>query len=497
MSDVLKSTMSSLWIQLDGANTEPEFLGCHELDDISEPLSSFAPIRCRKADGSGWRTVGQSESPPDNVTTTVTTLLYSQRDLIEKLRTCPANLFILQRECGPVNVFSGFTRGQILYNVRAESRTFSNMLQREADDPSTVAVAMVADSLIDIDGLVVTRIATTEPQALNSVWSNTDLRCADSCGTAQAVGELVYASADGGAATANVQYSHDLGLTYAALATDPLLAIGLHAMAITRFSMGGSDYRVLVSECGIIATQGKVAYTDNNGAGVWTPVTIGGAAAGHGAQTGHSLFALDMNNIWLATLAGYIYKSTDGGETWTAVDAAGISVANYYCIHFADEQYGVAGGVADKIAISSDGGINWTAAAVTGGGGEILCCKRIDKDHIWVGDDDGKLWYSNTGGVGAGTWTQRTGWVGSGIGDVKDIMFVNELVGFMLHNDAGVVGTVLQTIDGGATWTALDTPANLGLNKIAAVSTSLAHVVGEVGAAPATAVILRVAALGV
>ena len=496
MSDiVLKSTSSSLWIQLGGPNTEPAFLGCHELDDISEPLSSFAPIRCRKADGTGWRTVGQSESPPDNVTTTVTTLLYSQRDLIEKLRTCPANLYILERECGPVNVFSGFTRGQILHNVRAESRTFSNMLQREGDDPSTVAVAMVADDLIDLDGLVVERITTAETEALNGVWANTDLRCADACGTALDLGELVYAAADSavGPATANTQYSADMGLTYAPLTTDPFGA-GLLSMAITRFPMGGSDYRLLAAEFGIVATQGNVAYSDDNGVGAWTTVAVGGAAAGHGAQTGHGLFALDMNNIWLATLGGYIYKSTDGGETWTAVDAAGISAANYYCIHFADEKYGVAGGVADKIAVSSDGGVNWVAATATGGGGEILCCFRKDKDHIWVGDDDGKLWYSNDGGT---TWTQRTGWVGSGIGDVKDVTFVNELVGFMLHNDAVPLGTVLQTIDGGASWTALDTPANIGLNKIAAVSTSLAHVVGEVGAAPATAVILRVAALGV
>ena len=89
------------------------------------------------------------------------------------------------------------------------------------------------------------------------------------------------------------------------------------------------------------------------------------------------------------------------------------------------------------------------------------------------------------------TWTRVTGWTGDGVGQVRDIMFVNDVVGFMIVNNATPVGTMLFTRDCGNTWEALTTSTNTGLNALAAVKAKLAYAVGELQGG--TAVILKTA----
>jgi photosystem II stability/assembly factor-like uncharacterized protein len=93
-----------------------------------------------------------------------------------------------------------------------------------------------------------------------------------------------------------------------------------------------------------------------------------------------------------------------------------------------------------------------------------VALKPDHDDIMWVGTDAGTLFFTEDGGT---TWTQRTGWIGSGIGTVQDIGFANDYVGFMIANDATPVGSVYQTIDGGYSWDKLTTEANSGLTSLA------------------------------
>lgn len=477
----------ALWIQPDGPNTKPYFLGCHDVGDLEEPGGGIELIRCFKPDGSGWDVVGQTESPPDPVTLDITGLLFKERDYLEKVR-CPFGLYILHRSCGQANVFANYERGEILQRVRRASRTYSGLVMREEDASSTVAVALEAwPPLLDVDSLVVDRMTTSEVNALNGIDANLESRCYGDCGETLDQGEHAVIAADSaaGPATANILFSEDEGLTWAAGAADPFGA-GLHAMAVVRFPIGRDTIRILAAEQGVVATQGLVAYSDDDGA-TWTTVNIGGPAAGHGPITGRSLFALDQLHIWLATRVGYIYFSEDGGETWTAQEAGVVTVTDYYFIHFADGFNGIAGAAADVIAVTTDGGQTWAAATATGGGGEIFCGWALDENRFWVGTDDGTLWFSNDGGT---TWTQRTGWTGSATGDIKDLAFVNEYQGFMAYDTAAAVGKILRTIDGGYTWELLTTPTVGALNRLVAPKHNLAYAVGE--ASGGTGVILKV-----
>jgi len=488
MGEVFTSKKNgALWIQPDGPNSAVHFLGCHDLGDLSVPEGGIELLRCIRPDGSGWDVVGSTETPPDPVTVTITSLLAKERDWLEKVR-CPFAIYILHRNCGNADVFSNYVRGEILGWARRASRTYAGLVMREEDTSSTLEVELEArPPLMDVDALVVDRISTTEVNALNGVDANMDQRCYGDCGETLDQGEAVVIAADSavGPATANILFSDDEGRTFAAGATDPFGA-GLNALSVVRFPIGRNLVRILAGKAAVGGAQGEVAYSDDGGT-TWTVVSIGGVAAGHGVTAPKGLFALDQRHIWLASALGYIYFSEDGGETWAVVEAGVVTVGSYAFTHFADELNGIAGAPADILAVTTDGGETWAAATATGGGGDLLGGVALDANRYWVGDDDGKLWFSTDGGT---TWTQRTGWTGSGTGDVEDLAFVDDFRGFMVHNSAGGVGTILRTINGGYDWEALDTPTNSGLNSIVAPKANLAFAVGEVNAG--SGVILKV-----
>ena len=69
--DALRSGQGALFVQINGANTKPVYAGCVTLDDVEAPDGDVELIRCFNPSGRGWKTVGQTQSPPDPVTTTI------------------------------------------------------------------------------------------------------------------------------------------------------------------------------------------------------------------------------------------------------------------------------------------------------------------------------------------------------------------------------------------------------------------------------------------
>jgi photosystem II stability/assembly factor-like uncharacterized protein len=487
----LTSRNGALWVQPDGPNTEPQFLGCHELGDLSEAEGGVELIRCFRPDGTGWDVVGDKVTPPDPVSATISSLLFKERSWLEKVR-CPFGIFVLQRDCGDAGVFNNYVRGEILTNVRRTSRKFAGLVSREEDVESTLDVELTAwPPLLDVDELLVDLVTSALLTApLNDVVANTDERCVGDCGMTLDKGELAYLAGDTVGAVKAIPFrSADFGVTWAAM-VEPFGALATDDIkAATRFATGRTTYRLLLGKANLVGAQGMVAYSDDNGA-TWTVVNIGGAAAGHGCSNYQTLWALDSRHVWLASALGYIYFSDDGGETWTVQEPGALCVTAYAGIHFCDELYGIAVTLAGVNAWTDDGGTTWALKTATGAG-DLLCCHRIDKNRAWAGDDDGKLWFTTDGGT---TWTQRTGWTGSGAGTVRSVRFANEYQGFMAHNTAGLLGTILHTIDGGFNWEALTTPANLGLNGMVVVAPDRAYVAGNILAAPATACVMRVVA---
>ncbi len=483
----LTQALGAVWIQPNGPNTKPEYLACIDAADIAETLKSVEFSYCRQPDGS-WRTIGRQEGPPEKITTSIDKVLFPEGDILDTLINCPVGLYFLQRSGGRADIFTNYERAICLSPADVVKRTDKNIAHHvDANQSLATLDVEAAPPAFRTGRLVARRQTTTEVNALNDVAFCNAMRCYGPAGATQKLGDAGFIVADSAVApaTANLIATDDAGDVYTASAADPFTEAGGNVMSACCFYIDKTNIRWLVALEAPVGAQGKIAFTDDGGA-TWTRVNIGGAAAGHGAVDSGALFALDLYHIWLASALGYIYFSNDGGVTWTAQESAGIGAGNYHAITFADDKHGVAVGVADLIAVTSDGGINWQAGTATGGGGDLLCVSWSD-GFWWTGDDDGKLWYSDDD---AASWAQRSNFAGTGTGDVVDIDFWNTLDGFMIHNTAGGVGELFRTIDGGYSWVELALPTTAALNALWMADANTVYAVGE--AEGGTGVILKV-----
>ena len=472
MSDkVYSSRRGAVFVQKTGPNSKAEVLRCLDADAITSPKRDKELIKCWNAYGEGWNDVGKTYSPPGPATVTLTQLTEASMSELEKLY-CPVTLLFAQVKSGKVTQINNAERVIIMKNAEPTEDSYDGVVHHSDDNVSTHAMPFSGDSEITVVGYPdIQRQTTALTEALNDIHGNISADCADRVEP----GDKLIAVPDAATGlTASVYYSDDAGVTWTASAADPFIA-DEHIVACQWFMKDNETERWLVGKAAPAAAQGEVAYSDDFGA-TWTTVTIGGAAAGHGATLGGCLHVVDAEEIWLASAAGYIYKSEDGGESWTAKEQGGITTNDYTHIHFYNSDTGVAVASAGVVALTEDGGDTWVAGTVVTDTPDLLACWMPEEDTIWVGDDSGDLWYSHDFGV---TWTERTGLFGTPVA-INDVEFFDEQVGFIAVDNVTPVGSIHQSILGGYSWRALTTPANSGINAIHVVNANLAFMVGGV-----------------
>ena len=466
----------SLWVLPEGPNHAPVYVGCTDADDITEPRGDIELIRCFGPD-SNYQVVGSKTSPPDAVTTTLTSLTYRVRSVLEKIR-CEYGLMFLQRDGGRADLFCNHQRALILTNVRNTERTYSGIVKRETPDESTRGFAISAyPPVIDVVEVEGNRKTTTEVNDFTDVYM-----LKDPCALLPVMEGVAVADASAFYGTGTVWLTHDGGQTWTKTATDPDIDdLG----SCLLLDMCHGVRRILVASLGNgTAAQGYTQYSDDGGV-TWLAVSpgtpVGGATSGLGVSHGGGLFAIDSQHVWLASVLGYIFFSSDGGESWTAQESHVITHEDYTQIEFTPDAltgYCVAGN--GIVAKTLNGGTTWTACPTTSMGvtDHLLTVSVLDEDYVWVGNDNGEIWWTEDGGT---TWTQRTGWTGSGIAttDVQDMAFVNDYVGFMIANLNGI-GKVYRTIDGGYSWEVITATTAAALNAIAGGDANYAVYVGDV-----------------
>jgi photosystem II stability/assembly factor-like uncharacterized protein len=184
-----------------------------------------------------------------------------------------------------------------------------------------------------------------------------------------------------------------------------------------------------------------VILTTRSGGRVWTRVpaaSLPPALPNEGAfaASGTNVAVLPSGHIWIGTGASTkarVLRSTDGGITWTIADTplASSESAGIFSIAFRDPMHGIVvggdfkkeGEAADNAAITSDGGVTWTAMSGLGGfrsavapvpGASWLAVGPTGSD---VSSDDGRTWKAIEGrGYHAFSFARRgnTGW---GVGE--------------------------------------------------------------------------------
>lgn len=478
MSEPLKAGQGALWVQkTPGKN--PEYLGCVDLDAIAQPAGDQTLVYCRNADGV-LQAVTSTQGVPGGITTSIKAPIYPESNILDDIKDCPVTVFALQRTCGRADTFANYVRGYVLGTARITNRGYENIVMREADDLSIQSIDVSALTFAKLREVTVARQSIAETRDINDLAFNLSNECGGTCGEPKDAGTDGFAVSDGGVASppsdADLWITDDGGSAWAnATGLVPSPFAGGDIKAVVRFAMGKDTFRILVAS-GPKAGSAQIAYSDDDGA-TWSTVTVG-STAWEGAVGAKTLCALDWTHIWFATDHGRIYFSDDGGVTWTS-QASALSASLAHALNkvrFVDSDNGWAGGDTDTALRTVDGGTTWTALTSPTTSDNVTAVAAWTKYRAIIGSNAGEIFQTWDAGV---NWEAKT-YTGQVATDtIRDFDFVNELVGFMVTNTNGPVGTVHRTKDGGATWEKLTTPTNAGLNSVVAVNENLCFVAGN------------------
>jgi photosystem II stability/assembly factor-like uncharacterized protein len=168
------------------------------------------------------------------------------------------------------------------------------------------------------------------------------------------------------------------------------------------------------------------------------------------------LHFLDLETGWIATGDGAIYRTDDGGASWSAqFNDAG---RYFRCIRFADNLHGFAGTLTSSNVLyrTTDGGANW--APVTNlpePRPNALCGLSAPSSQVVYGVGS----YSGPPRViksidGGATWTSND--LSAHAYTLVDVHFMNELEGIVVGSEGEFPdqsrSVVLRTTNGGASW---------------------------------------------
>jgi len=454
---------ASLFVQFEDGGIAYYLGDCADLDSIPSPQGGREYAYCWNRDRNGHVAVARKISTPDMITFSITELVDAAASWLEQRGKCPMNIYVLYSQCGRAGVFANWERAAIVKHAEVTNDTLSNIANHVDDNEVTHEVEFSAPpDRIDIRFPAAARLPTTETGAGTVVYSPPGYLCGSDCGKQLEEGTNWYIGTDpAAAATAKLLVSTDGGVTWATTAADPF-GVSFNINGVVVFDESPGVRRILCARATDAATPCTLAYSDDNGA-TWTTV-VAGSTNGEFVPNPKSLIALDREHIWAGTSIGNVYFSEDGGATFTVTAAVGaFGAIDVLALSAVDENlvFGVA--EADKICFSEDGGITWATFPATGSGADLNALKAFSRYRILVGGADEPLYMTMDGG---------TSWIAINLpgmtagGTVKDMHFVNDLVGAVTYVNGAAAGLYAMTIDGGRTWRSVTVPTNTGLASV-------------------------------
>lgn len=466
------------WIQPDGDLSSFLYLNCAALEGFSQSEGDITLLYCKDEGRAGkFRVRDSVQGERGPVTTQLQIPLGKTANYVFGLK-CPFNLQARYTTCERPDSPTGWEKILHFKNARVTQRSGDQLAIRTPGNEQEVVTTMAlsAEDIYEINRVTVSRESIAAVDELNDVSFGKDNRCAGNCGSAITSCEEGFAVASRTTtAVAKVYHTTNGGGTWAPTATDPFSA----SEDISSVVFDGT--RVIVARGTTDAgNPAEIAYSEDDGA-TWTLVNVGSV----NAQYIKRLFWLSRPYLWATTFTGYVYFSDDAGLTWTAQESGSATVQPLYDINFANTRVGFAVGNANAVIKTIDGGNTWTAVTGPIAATLLNTVSVIDDDTVFIGADNGNVYYSNDGGT---TWT--TGALATaGVGKVKDVRFSNSSFGFLLKDSASPVDVIYRSIDGGKSWQPLVTPTNVGLNRLSVCDQNTAYAVGKVST---TAVVVEI-----
>ncbi|MDC8004134.1 T9SS type A sorting domain-containing protein [Aureisphaera galaxeae] len=169
------------------------------------------------------------------------------------------------------------------------------------------------------------------------------------------------------------------------------------------------------------------------------------------------VFFLNENLGWAANgPSSQVYKTTDGGETWTLQFDPGGYFRN---IEFLNENIGFLGTLSNTFYKTTDGGDTWTEVSITPNPPAICgldtvgestvygCGAWFDPAYVIKSTDSGETWEF----IDMSAYAEA----------LVEVLFIDEQTGFVSGN-ASSGGVILKTTDGGNSWTPIFNSGNEG-----------------------------------
>ncbi len=210
---------------------------------------------------------------------------------------------------------------------------------------------------------------------------------------------------------------------------------------------------------GVHAIDANVVWVSGNGGNVWR--TVDGGSNWTQFAIGETTAALEQivvngDRIAAAGSGDTFLFSTDAGATWTVVGTGG---GNLSAVALLDGGTMLSGGLNWGVRRSTNDGASWST--VFDPGGQIESIRVAADGTIWAAGANGIVGQSSDDGV---TWTNVS------------LPTTDHVEGIFAFDDrTAFVGTrssvgAWTTVDGGATWTSVDTTASQDIMDVGGVS---------------------------